>query len=117
MKIFHCASPALTSATQSFRQTLVEQCLPLSRFLNGMARSPGQGDVHPCVISPAVVDKLCFVHDMIVDVRTGGSIGRRSAPRAASNAGARSLLLFVAPAGQQTAAFLQELLVRPGGED
>lgn len=56
-------------AGRPFREVLVEQWLPLSQFLNAMGRSLGNGDAYPFVIPPAVLDKLCFVHDFVAEAR------------------------------------------------
>lgn len=74
--------PAVDGTGQAFAQTLIEQWLPLSQFLNSMGRSLGQGDAYPFVIAPAVVDKLSFVHDVIRDAARGVTPGTpASGPR------------------------------------
>jgi len=67
------AGPAVEPGTQlddlpaaaDFRQVLVDQWLPLSRFLNSMGRSLGQGDAYPFVVAPPVLERLRFVHDTV----------------------------------------------------
>lgn len=61
----------------SFRQVLLEQWLPLSQFLNSMGRSLGQGDAYPFVIATPVLDKLCFVHEIVEAARVQPSRGLR----------------------------------------
>lgn len=65
--------PRVCARGGSFREVLLDQWLPLSQFLNSMARSLGQGDAYPFVIAPAVVDKLCFVDRLVQDVREAAS--------------------------------------------
>jgi len=67
--------PGLRGTDLPFREVLIEQWLPLSQFLNSMGRSLGQGDVYPFVIAPAVLDKLCFVNDVVAASRVGGTCG------------------------------------------
>ncbi|HJV24650.1 MAG TPA: putative zinc-binding metallopeptidase [Aromatoleum sp.] len=57
--------PEVTTGDQPFRQVLLEQWLPLSQFLNSMARSLGHSDVYPFVIANPVLDKLVYVHHVI----------------------------------------------------
>lgn len=57
--------PGVAVEDQPFRQVLLEQWLPLSQFLNSMGRSLGQGDAYPFVIANPVLDKLCFVHQVV----------------------------------------------------
>ncbi len=44
---------------------LIEAWLPLTFAVNSLNRSMGQSDLYPFVLSPAVVDKLGFIHDLI----------------------------------------------------
>ncbi|MDH3678328.1 MAG: putative zinc-binding peptidase [Acidimicrobiia bacterium] len=44
---------------------MVRDWLALTLALNAMSRSIGQGDLYPFVLSPAVVDKLDYVHGRI----------------------------------------------------
>jgi len=48
-------------------EDLVEAWLPLTHAVNSLNRSMGQPDLYPFVISPAVVSKMTFVHDVIRD--------------------------------------------------
>ena len=47
------------------RQLLVQEWLGLTIALDAMARSIGQSDLYPFVLSPNVVEKLDFVHRTI----------------------------------------------------
>jgi hypothetical protein len=67
--------PRLEASDQPFREVLVKQWLPLSQFLNSMGRSLGHGDVYPFVIPTAVLDKLCFVDEVVAASRVGGTCG------------------------------------------
>ncbi|WP_311182745.1 putative zinc-binding metallopeptidase [Hymenobacter volaticus] len=40
----------------------MQQWLPLSLALNSLNRSMGLPDVYPFVITPAVIEKLTFIH-------------------------------------------------------
>ena len=44
---------------------LAETWLPLTIALNAMNQSMGQGDLYPFVLSPAVISKLAFIHDIV----------------------------------------------------
>ena len=46
-------------------QQLVEQWVPLTLLVNSLNRSLGQDDAYPFALSPASLDKLRFVHDLI----------------------------------------------------
>ena len=69
--------PEVGDGGLSFRQVLLEQWLPLSQFLNSMGRSLGQGDAYPFVIATPVLDKLCFVHEIVEAARIQPSRGLR----------------------------------------
>ncbi|TAL17131.1 MAG: hypothetical protein EPO01_16890 [Aquabacterium sp.] len=56
---------------QPFDQVLVNQWLPLARFLNSMGRSLGRGDFYPFVLPPPVLDKLGFIHEVVAAAREG----------------------------------------------
>jgi hypothetical protein len=45
--------------------TLVEAWIPLSNALNELNRSMGQSDLYPFVLSPAVINKLGAIHDLV----------------------------------------------------
>lgn len=56
---------AALPGTRDFRRVLVDEWLPLSRFLNSMGRSLGQGDAWPFVVADPVLDRLAFVHQTV----------------------------------------------------
>jgi hypothetical protein len=43
----------------------VDAWLPLAFAVNSLNRSIGQPDLYPFILSPAVIDKLGFVHDLV----------------------------------------------------
>ncbi|PPQ33688.1 zinc-binding metallopeptidase family protein [Rhodopila globiformis] len=45
--------------------TIIDAWLPLTFAMNSLNRAMGQPDLYPFVISPAVMTKLSFVHDVI----------------------------------------------------
>jgi len=49
---------------------LIRTWLPLTNAVNSLNRSMGQPDLYPFALAPAVVDKLCLVHEIIREVRT-----------------------------------------------
>ncbi len=54
---------------RSFADVVVGTWLPLSFALNQINRSLGHEDLYPFVLAPAVIDKLAWVHDLIVRER------------------------------------------------
>ena len=62
-------SLALETGFDPYRQAdfggLIEAWLPLTLAANGLNRSMGLPDAYPFVLSPAALDKLRFVHDVI----------------------------------------------------
>jgi hypothetical protein len=46
-------------------EPILDQWLPLSYALNAVNRSMGKDDLYPFVLSPAVVEKLSFVHELV----------------------------------------------------
>lgn len=50
--------------------TLVEQWVPVTLLVNSLNRSLGQEDAYPFALSPAALDKLRYVHDLICEVRS-----------------------------------------------
>jgi hypothetical protein len=52
-------------AERPFPEVVLDTWLPLTRALNQMNRSMGQGDLYPFVLSAPVVDKLTYVHDLV----------------------------------------------------
>ena len=51
---------------------LIEVWLPLTYALNAMNRSMGLADLYPFVLSPDVIRKLGFIHDLVHAPRTTG---------------------------------------------
>jgi hypothetical protein len=47
-------------------QQLVDRWLPLAYALNEVSRSMGVGDLYPFVLSEVVIEKLAFVHGLVV---------------------------------------------------
>jgi hypothetical protein len=52
-------------SVRSFADVVSGTWLPLTRSLNQMSRSLGQGDLYPFVLAPPVIDKLAFVHGLV----------------------------------------------------
>lgn len=48
---------------------LIAAWLPLTVALNALNRSMGQPDLYPFALPPAVIDKLAFVHDLVLQAR------------------------------------------------
>ena len=65
------AVPRTSPDTQQF-VTILEAWLPLTYALNAINRSMGRDDLYPFTLAPAVVDKLSFVHERVLDVRKAG---------------------------------------------
>lgn len=53
--------------------TLVEQWVPLTLLVNSLNRSLGQEDAYPFALSPAAMEKLRYVHDVICESRSRGA--------------------------------------------
>ena len=51
-------------------QQLLDVWLPLTFALNSLNRCMGQPDIYPFVLSPAVVEKLGFIHHLVHDRRS-----------------------------------------------
>jgi len=60
------AVPPADPAEHEFA-TILESWLPLTYALNAINRSMGRDDLYPFVLAPAVVDKLSFVHQRVLD--------------------------------------------------
>ena len=58
----------LETGTPDF-DVLVEQWVPMTLLVNSLNRSLGQEDAYPFALSPAALDKLRFVHDVITQAR------------------------------------------------
>ncbi|MGD9961097.1 zinc-binding metallopeptidase family protein [Nocardioides sp.] len=59
------AEPVDEVASLGNGQEIVDRWLPISYALNAMSRSMGNDDLYPFVLSRPVIEKLCFVHDLI----------------------------------------------------
>ena len=51
-------------SVEEFR-TVVATCVPLSFAVNSMNRSMGIPDVYPFVITPVVIEKMSFIHELL----------------------------------------------------
>ncbi|MGE0828597.1 MAG: putative zinc-binding metallopeptidase [Hyphomonadaceae bacterium] len=60
-------------------ETLIDSWLPLTYSINSINRSMGQPDLYPFAPSPAVVDKLAFVHSLIHGRAAEAGATRRAA--------------------------------------
>jgi hypothetical protein len=49
--------------------TIVQTCVPLSFAVNSINRAMGVPDLYPFVISPAIVEKLRFIHKLLLPKR------------------------------------------------
>lgn len=50
-------------------QVIINTCVPLSFAVNSITRAMGVPDVYPFVIAPAVVDKMAFIHKLLLPKR------------------------------------------------
>ena len=48
---------------------IVQKCVPLSFAVNSINRAMGVPDVYPFVISPAIIEKLRFIHKLLLPKR------------------------------------------------
>ena len=87
----HLTDPAALSVQIAFAPQhaasiapLIQAWLPLTFAINNLNRSMGQTDFYPFVLSPIVVSKLGFVHDL-VHGRVGRSLRLQDAVPADSN--------------------------------
>ncbi|MEO5807579.1 putative zinc-binding metallopeptidase [Devosia sp.] len=46
-------------------EEIVDRWIPLTLLMNNLNRAMGQPDAYPFVLSPAVIDKLCFIHNLV----------------------------------------------------
>lgn len=60
------AEPLISADLAESGRDLVNRWLPTSYALNAVSRSMGNGDLYPFVLSEPVIEKLCFVHDLVV---------------------------------------------------
>jgi hypothetical protein len=58
----------LTEGKEGF-SSIISEWLPFTYALNAVNRSMGRDDLYPFVLAPTVVDKLSFVHDLVVEAR------------------------------------------------
>jgi len=70
--------PALTSVPEvetgeESIESLVASWLPLTYALNAVNRSMGHGDLYPFTLAPAVIEKLGYVHELILAAASGGA--------------------------------------------
>lgn len=69
------ADPALSThiAFDPYRcerlERIIEAWLPLTYAVNSLNRSMGQPDLYPFVLTKTVIDKLGFIHDLLLRVR------------------------------------------------
>ena len=73
---FPRAGPPVSCA--DFERSLIQDWLPLALFLNSMNRSLGQKDSYPFVIPDAVIQKLVFIHEVVLAARVGVTGSNRS---------------------------------------
>ena len=50
--------------------SLVRAWLPLTAAVNSLNRSMGQPDLYPFALTPATIEKLRFIHDLVRAGRT-----------------------------------------------
>lgn len=58
-------------------QSLVRVWLPVSTALNTFNRAMGKDELYPFVLSPGVIEKLGFMHNLLRDVARAGSAASR----------------------------------------
>ena len=46
-------------------ETIINTCIPLSFAVNSINRAMGVPDVYPFVITPGVVKKMTFIHELL----------------------------------------------------
>ena len=61
---------ALEPHDGALEAALIERWLPISQFINAMARSLGSHDAYPFVVPAPVVRKLAFVHRVVTAARS-----------------------------------------------
>lgn len=62
-------APTFDPYTVKDFETIVRTCVPLSFAVNSINRAMGISDVYPFVISPAVVNKMKFIHELLLPNR------------------------------------------------
>ncbi|HEY2254909.1 MAG TPA: putative zinc-binding peptidase [Variovorax sp.] len=65
------AARSLDLAADSIRNTVVDQWLPVSQFINAMDRSLGAHDSYPFIIVAPVIEKLDFIHRVVRAASSG----------------------------------------------
>ena len=68
---------------------LIETWIPLSNALNSLNRTMGLTDIYPFILSPAVVEKLSAIHDLIHGNKLPDKAGRKSCLRRSAPAQTR----------------------------
>jgi hypothetical protein len=58
--------PAFAARSDLSFDRMIEQWLPLSYVVNNLNRGLGLPDSYPFVLSPAVIEKLRFIHDTVI---------------------------------------------------
>jgi hypothetical protein len=59
------AEPSTTTGYGSFDE-IISDWLPLTYALNAVNRSMGKDDLYPFTLAPAVIDKLAYVHELVL---------------------------------------------------
>ncbi|HEY2432757.1 MAG TPA: putative zinc-binding metallopeptidase [Vicinamibacterales bacterium] len=59
------ASPPVPGDGGGPFERVIDSWLPVAYLLNNLSRGLGQPDAYPFVLSPAVIDKLRYVHDVV----------------------------------------------------
>ncbi len=65
---------------------LIEGWVPLTLAMNSLNRSMGIADSYPFVLSEAAIDKLRFVHQVVVEQRAASARGNQAQPQAVARA-------------------------------
>ena len=66
----------------SIRDTIIEQWLPVSQFINAMDRSLGAHHSYPFIVVAPVIEKLDFIH-RVIRAASSGSVAMNFLPRVA----------------------------------
>jgi hypothetical protein len=66
------AAPGVADPDHAPFARLLEDWLPLTYSLNAINRSMGRDDLYPFTLAPAVVDKLAFVHEVVLGANGSG---------------------------------------------
>ncbi|MDM0013464.1 putative zinc-binding peptidase [Variovorax sp. J22P168] len=76
------AARSVDTSAETIRNTVIDQWLPVSQFINAMDRSLGAHDSYPFVIVPPVIEKLDFIH-RVVRAASSGAMAMNFLPRGA----------------------------------